>query len=43
MQRDGASEDERKEAEAQAQTATDKYISLIEKHLEAKEKEIMVV
>ena len=43
LQKEGASEDESKESEAEAQTITDKYISLIEKHLEAKEKEIMVV
>ena len=43
LQKDGASEDESKESEAEAQTVTDKYISLIEKHLEAKEKEIMAV
>lgn len=43
VQKDGASEDECKDAEAEAQLLTDKYISLIEKHLEAKEKEIMVV
>ncbi len=43
LQKDGASEDESKESEAEAQAATDKYINLIEKHLEAKEKEIMVV
>ncbi len=43
LQKDGASEDECKEAEAEAQTTTDKFISLVEKHLASKEKEIMVV
>ena len=43
LQKEGASEDESKESEAEAQTVTDKYISLIEKHLEAKEREIMAV
>ncbi len=43
MQKDGASEDECKDAEAEAQHLTDKHISLIEKHLAAKEKEIMAV
>ena len=39
----GLSEDAAKDAEADAQTMTDKNIVLIEKHLAAKEKEIMVV
>jgi ribosome recycling factor len=43
LQKDGASEDECKDAEAAAQIATDKYISLVEKHLAAKEVEIMAV
>lgn len=43
LQKDGLSEDISKDAENEAQQATDKYISLIEKHLEAKEKEIMAV
>jgi ribosome recycling factor len=43
LQKDGLSEDECKDAEVEAQTLTDKYISLVEKHLAAKEKEIMVV
>lgn len=43
LQKDGLSEDISKDAESEAQQATDKYIVLIEKHLEAKEKEIMVV
>jgi ribosome recycling factor len=43
LQKDGASEDECKDAEVEAQTTTDKFISLVEKHLAAKEVEIMVV
>ncbi len=43
LQKDGLSEDISKDAEKEAQDITDKHISLIEKHLEAKEKEIMVV
>ena len=43
LQKDGLSEDEAKDAELETQNTTDKYISLIEKHLAAKEKEIMVV
>lgn len=43
LQKDGASEDECKDAETAAQTATDKYILLVEKHLAAKEIEIMAV
>jgi ribosome recycling factor len=43
LQKDGASEDECKDAEAEAQTATDKFISAIEKHLAAKEVDIMAV
>lgn len=43
LQKDGLSEDSCKDAEKEAQDLTDKYIILIEKHLEAKEKEIMVV
>jgi ribosome recycling factor len=43
LQKDGLSEDEAKDAELEAQNITDKYIVLIEKHLAAKEKEIMVV
>jgi ribosome recycling factor len=43
LQKDGLSEDLCKDAEKEAQDLTDKYISLVEKHLEAKEKEIMVV
>ena len=43
LQKDGLSEDEAKDAELNTQNTTDKYIVLIEKHLAAKEKEIMVV
>jgi len=43
LQKDGLSEDECKDAEVEAQALTDKYILLIEKHLAAKEKEIMIV
>jgi ribosome recycling factor len=43
LQKDGASEDACKDAEKQAQEITDKFIVLVEKHLAAKEKEIMAV
>ncbi|MFZ4058735.1 MAG: ribosome recycling factor [Ferruginibacter sp.] len=43
LQKDGLSEDAAKDAEAEIQEITNKHISLVEKHLEAKEKEIMVV
>ena len=43
LQKDGLSEDAAKEGEAETQVMTDKYIVLVEKHLAAKEKEIMVV
>lgn len=43
LQKDGLSEDAAKDAEKEAQDLTDKFINLVEKHLEAKEKEIMVV
>ncbi len=43
LQKDGLSEDTSKDAEKEAQETTDKYILLIEKHLAAKEKEIMAV
>lgn len=42
-QKDGLSEDEAKEAEAEIQSVTDTHIVLIERHLDAKEKEIMSV
>lgn len=43
LQKDGLSEDISKDSEKEAQDLTDKYILLVEKHLEAKEKEIMAV
>ena len=43
LQKDGLSEDAAKDAEASVQEQTNRFITLIEKHLEAKEKEIMVV
>lgn len=43
LQKDGLSEDQAKDAEAEIQELTDSYISLVEKHLAAKEKEIMSV
>jgi ribosome recycling factor len=43
LQKDGLSEDAAKDGEADIQQLTDKHTNLIEKHLEAKEKEIMAV
>lgn len=43
LQKEGLSEDAAKDAEDAAQDLTNRYISLIEKHLLAKEKEIMAV
>ncbi|MDQ6724334.1 MAG: ribosome recycling factor [Thermoproteota archaeon] len=43
LQKDGLSEDQAKDAETEMQEMTDKFISLIDKHLVAKEKEIMSV
>jgi len=43
LQKDGLSEDEAKDAEKEIQEITDKHITLVEKHLAAKEKEIMSV
>ncbi|MFI5193814.1 MAG: ribosome recycling factor [Chitinophagales bacterium] len=43
LQKDGLSEDLTKDAEKQMQDLTDRHISLVEKHLAAKEKEIMFV
>ena len=43
LQKDGLSEDASKDAEKEVQDITDRFISMVEKHLEAKEKEIMVV
>ena len=43
LQKDGLSEDAAKDGENDIQDVTNNYITLIEKYLEAKEKEIMVV
>ena len=43
LQKEGLSEDQCKDAEKEAQDMTDKFINLVEKHLAAKEKEIMAV
>lgn len=43
LQKDGLSEDAAKDAEKDMQTITDKYIALVDKHLAAKEKDIMTV
>src|SRR5687768_9617672 len=43
LQKNGLSEDVCKDAEKQVQELTDKYISLVDKHLASKEKEIMTV
>ena len=43
LQKDGLSEDAAKDAEAEIQHLTDRYIGLVEKHLAQKEKEIMAV
>ncbi len=43
MQKDGLSEDAAKDTEVDIQEITDRFIALIEKHLDAKEKEIMHV
>jgi ribosome recycling factor len=43
LQKNGLSEDICKDAEKNIQETTDRYISLIDKHLAAKEKEIMTV
>jgi ribosome recycling factor len=43
LQKEGLSEDICKDAEKGVQDTTDKFISLVEKHLAAKEKEIMAV
>lgn len=42
-QKNGLSEDAAKDAEADVQTMTDKFIALVEKHLASKEKDIMAV
>lgn len=43
LQKNGLSEDVCKDAEKEMQDNTDKFISLVDKHLAAKEKEIMTV
>jgi ribosome recycling factor len=43
LQKNGLSEDVCKDAEKNVQEMTDKYISLVDKHLATKEKEIMTV
>ena len=43
LQKDGLSEDAAKDAEAEIQETTNRFISLVEKHLVAKDKEIMSV
>lgn len=43
LQKDGLSEDAAKDAEKDVQVLTDKYSAQIDKHLEAKDKEIMSV
>ncbi len=43
LQKDGLSEDEAKDGETEMQEITNTYITLVEKHLEVKEKEIMAV
>lgn len=43
LQKNGLSEDAAKDAEADVQVVTDKYIAAVEKHLGLKEKEIMAV
>jgi len=43
LQKNGLSEDATKDAEANVQSTTDKYIAAVDKHLATKEKEIMVV
>jgi ribosome recycling factor len=43
LQKDGLSEDAAKDAEKDIQDLTDKFSALVEKHLDAKEKEIMAI
>lgn len=43
LQKDGLSEDAAKDAEADIQDITNKFIAMVEKHLVTKEKEIMAV
>jgi ribosome recycling factor len=43
LQKDGLSEDAAKDAETDVQGITDRFIALVDKHLAAKEKEMMIV
>lgn len=43
LQKNGLSEDASKDAEANVQAVTDKFIAAVDKHLASKEKEIMAV
>lgn len=43
MQKDGLSEDAAKDAETSVQDETNKFIALVEKHLAAKEKEMLTI
>jgi ribosome recycling factor len=43
LQKDGLSEDTAKDAEAEVQALTDKFIVLVDKHCAAKDKEIMAI
>jgi ribosome recycling factor len=43
LQKNGLSEDAAKDAEADVQDLTNRFIAKVEKHLEAKEKEIMAI
>jgi ribosome recycling factor len=43
LQKNGLSEDAAKDAEAEVQELTNRYIALVDKHLTAKEKEIMSI
>lgn len=43
LQKEGLSEDIAKDSEKEVQDITDKYITLVEKHLAAKEKDVMAI
>jgi ribosome recycling factor len=43
LQKDGLSEDIAKDSEKEVQDITDKYIALVEKHLAAKERDVMAI
>jgi ribosome recycling factor len=43
LEKEGLSEDAAKDSELEVQEMTDRFIALVDKHLEAKEKEIMLV